>query len=44
MDIIMPFVVGLVAIGIIWTTATVLDKKRLNQKEKEVDESLYHED
>lgn len=41
----MPFVVGLVAIGIIWVTATVLDKKRLTQKEKiEVDEDLYKED
>jgi hypothetical protein len=44
-DILVPFGVGLVVAGIIWITATILDKKRLEKKEKiEVDEDLYQED
>jgi hypothetical protein len=44
-DILVPFGVGLIAAGIIWSTATILDKKRLTKKEKiEVDEDLYKED
>ncbi|MFC7443272.1 hypothetical protein [Laceyella putida] len=45
MDILVPFIVGLVAAGFIWGVATVLDRKRLAKKENiEVDEGLYEED
>jgi hypothetical protein len=44
-DILVPFGVGLVVAGIIWITATILDKKRLVEKEKiEADEDLYQDE
>lgn len=45
MDILVPFIVGLIASGIIWGTATVLDKKQKKKEAKTaiVDE-LYDED
>jgi phosphotransferase system glucose/maltose/N-acetylglucosamine-specific IIC component len=44
-DILVPFIVGLVAAGIIWGVANILDRKRLAKKANiEIDEDLYLED
>lgn len=43
MDILVPFIVGIVAAATIWGVATILEKKQLAKKKKTEVDDLYED-